>query len=147
MGRPKILMICLGNICRSPLAQGILQQKVSGITVDSAGTAGYHIGARPDSRSIEVAKKYGIEIQDQKARQFSVRDFDQFTHLFVMDQSNYQDVMALARDDNDRQKVQLILSDQQEVPDPYYTDKKGFENCYQLLNKACDRIAKSLENG
>jgi protein-tyrosine phosphatase len=140
-------MICLGNICRSPLAQGILQQKVSGIAVDSAGTAGYHIGARPDSRSIEVAKKYGIEIQDQKARQFSVRDFDQFTHLFVMDQSNYQDVMALARDDNDRQKVQLILSDQKEVPDPYYTDKKGFENCYQLLNKACDRIAKSLENG
>lgn len=141
-------MICLGNICRSPLAQGILEHKVkSDIRVDSAGTAGYHIGARPDSRSIEVANKYGIDIQDQKARQFSVRDFDQFTHLFVMDQSNYQNVIALARDENDRQKVQLILADDQEVPDPYYGGKSGFENCYQLLNTACNRIAESIKYG
>ena len=147
-----ILMICLGNICRSPLAEGILKDKtkeISNIFVDSAGTASYHVGNLPDVRSIEIADKHNINLRDQRARQFSVADFDNFDKIYVMDESNLRDVLSLARNNNDRKKVDLILNELENentnsVPDPYYGGENGFINVFNLLDKACDSIAKKL---
>ena len=146
----KILMVCLGNICRSPLAEGILKSKLPkhNFVVDSAGTSNYHVGELPDSRSIKVAKKYGIDITDQRGRQFEVSDFDEFDYIYVMDSSNYQNVIKLARNNEDKNKVELILNEIDSnlinVPDPYYGGNSGFENVFQLLNKACGRIYDRL---
>ena len=144
-----VLMVCLGNICRSPLAEGILKSKVNSkkIFVDSAGTSAWHIGKSPDPRSIEVAAKYGIDIALQKARQLIQEDFDKFDLIYVMDASNYQNVLKLARNKDDRSKVKMILnesypSEDKEVPDPYYGGALGFENVYQMLENACDSIVK-----
>ena len=146
-------MVCLGNICRSPLAEGILKHKLPkhNFVVDSAGTSNYHIGELPDVRSIEVAKKYGIDITYQRGRQFNVSDFDEFDIIYAMDTSNYDNIIALARDLNDKKKVELILNELDNelinVPDPYYGGTSGFENVFQLLNQACDRIySKALKN-
>lgn len=146
-----ILMVCLGNICRSPLAEGILKSKLpkDKFTIDSAGTAGYHVGKLPDSRSIAVSKTHNINISDQRGRQFKVSDFDTFDCIYVMDNSNYKNVVTLARDHNDVKKVKLILDELKtkknlEVPDPYYGGSQGFENVYQMLDKACDNIANQL---
>tara|TARA_B100001094_G_scaffold237881_1_gene233189 strand:- start:57 stop:500 length:444 start_codon:yes stop_codon:yes gene_type:complete len=146
MSKINILMVCLGNICRSPLAQGILESKIDPkkADVDSAGTAAYHIGKPPDQRSIEIAKKNGIIIQDQKARQFHKNDFSRFSKIYVMDQSNYKKVIALAETNQEKEKVQLILEDQNEVPDPYYAGEDGFKHCFDLLDNACDHILKSV---
>lgn len=147
----KILMVCLGNICRSPLAEGILQSKVSAdVKVDSAGTAAYHVGELPDSRSIAVAKKYGIDLTNQRARKFTVNDFDTFDLIYAMDESNYQDILTLARNTEEKLKVKLILNEvdlnsNQSVPDPYYGGNNGFENVYQLLDEACQIIANKIE--
>ena len=141
----KILMVCLGNICRSPLAQGILIKKVAKSTfVDSAGTAAYHIGNQPDPRSINVGKKNGVDISSFRARKFSQEDFRNFNHIYVMDKSNYNDVLSLAQLSEDHKKVKLILDYEQEVPDPYYGELAGFDHCYNLLDKACDQIVKEL---
>ena len=141
----KILMVCLGNICRSPLAQGILIKKVAKSTfVDSAGTAAYHIGNQPDPRSINVGKKNGIDISSFRARKFTQEDFRNFNHIYVMDKSNYNDVLSLAQLSEDHKKVKLILDYEQEVPDPYYGELSGFDHCYNLLDKACDQIVKEL---
>ena len=144
-------MVCLGNICRSPLAEGILKSKVntSKIFVDSAGTAAYHIGNLPDERSIEVAKKYGIDITNQKARKFTVKDFDTFDFIYAMDKSNYENILMLARNTNDKEKVQLILNEidadkNASVPDPYYGGNQGFEDVYKMLEQACERIENKL---
>jgi len=141
-------MVCLGNICRSPLAEGILQSKVhsDSIQVDSAGTAAYHVGELPDQRSIAVAKKYGIDLTKQRARKFSVKDFDTFDLIYAMDASNYQNILDLARNNEDEQKVKLILNEidsesNSDVPDPYYGENDGFENVYQMLDTACAIIA------
>ncbi|WBU89420.1 low molecular weight protein-tyrosine-phosphatase [Cellulophaga omnivescoria] len=148
----KILMVCLGNICRSPLAEGILKNKVNPNTVfvDSAGTAGYHIGNAPDPRSIAVANKYGIDISKQVCRKFTVEDFNNFTTIFVMDNSNYNNVIALAQSPEHKNKVKLLLNfgDTKitEVPDPYYGGDQGFENVYNLIDQACTNIAKTLKN-
>ncbi len=146
-----ILMVCLGNICRSPLAEGILRSKLpkDKFFIDSAGTAGYHIGELPDSRSISVAKMHDINILNQRGRQFKISDFDTFDYIYVMDNSNYNNVIALARNSNDIKKVKLILDELNtvsnlEVPDPYYGGDQGFENVYQMLNETCDTIAKKL---
>ena len=146
MKHVNILMVCLGNICRSPLAQGILESKVNckRVRVDSAGTAAYHTGNLPDPRSIAIANKYGISIQNQKARQFSKEDFNNFSKIFVMDQSNYENVIALAETQQEIDKVALILGAEREVPDPYYGGSEGFQHCYDLLDDACNRIQKSL---
>ncbi|MDG1039603.1 MAG: low molecular weight phosphotyrosine protein phosphatase [Polaribacter sp.] len=147
----KILMVCLGNICRSPLAEGILKSKVSeAIFIDSAGTAAYHVGNLPDVRSIEVALKHGIDISQQRARKFTEKDFDDFDLIYAMDQSNYQDIIALSRTKEDRQKAQLILNEintnaNQDVPDPYYGEDNGFENVYQMLDEACEVIASKIQ--
>lgn len=149
-----VLMVCLGNICRSPLAEGILRSKTQQLNleihIDSAGTSNYHIGQPPDKRSIANAKKHGIDISKLKARQFEIEDFDNFDFIFVMDTSNYSDVLALARNENDKQKVDLILNklnpNNQSVPDPYFGGEAGFEHVFQLLDNACERIVKSLKD-
>jgi protein-tyrosine phosphatase len=147
----KILMVCLGNICRSPLAEGILQSKVhpDTIQVDSAGTAAYHVGELPDSRSIEVARKYGIDLTNQRARKFTVKDFDTFDLIYAMDQSNQQNILALARNTNDKQKVRLLLNElypnsNSQVPDPYYGGADGFENVFKMIDEACTMIATKI---
>jgi len=141
----KILMVCLGNICRSPLAEGILKSKVDSnkIFVDSAGTGNYHIGHLPDSRSIEVARKNKIDISKQRCRQFQITDFDEFDCIYVMDTSNYQNIIILARNESDKNKVKLILNDES-VPDPYYGGDSGFENVFNLLDVACNKIVKEF---
>ncbi len=150
----KILMVCLGNICRSPLAEGILRNKIEkrGIAakVDSAGTAAYHVGEKPDRRSIEVAEKYGIDITYQRARQFEMADFKRFDRIYAMDRHNYEDLIAMARDPMERQKVEMILNvahpkEARSVPDPYYGGKDGFINVYKMLDEACEIIADGIE--
>ena len=144
-------MVCLGNICRSPLAEGILKSKINSqnIFVDSAGTGAYHVGNLPDPRSIEVAAKYGIDITDQRARAFSKKDFKTFDYIYAMDASNYNNILKLAETDQDRAKVQLILNEvnptlNAQVPDPYYGGENGFEHVFQLLDESCEIIAKKL---
>lgn len=146
-----ILMVCLGNICRSPLAHGILESKLPSdqFYVDSAGTANYHVGDSPDHRSISVAKQNGIDISNQRGRQFNVSDFDTFDYIFTMDDSNYQNIIALARNHNDTTKVKRILEVDESiqlthVPDPYYGDISDFENVFQILDNACDILSKRL---
>jgi len=147
----KILMVCLGNICRSPLAEGILQSKTSteSVFVDSAGTAAYHIGNKPDQRSINVAAKYGLDISHQRARKFSVKDFDKFDLIYAMDQSNYNNLLLLAKNDLDISKIKLILNEahpnqNRSVPDPYDGESSGFENVYSMLDEACECILNKL---
>lgn len=144
-------MVCLGNICRSPLAEGILESKLPEVyfQVDSAGTANYHIGGPPDFRSIAVAKRYGIDITNQRARQFKVSDFDTFDYIYAMDRSNFNNILKLARHKDDITKVRLILNELEEpslvnVPDPYYGGEPGFENVFRILNKACSVVANKL---
>ena len=148
----KVLMVCLGNICRSPLAEGILQSKVDDkkIIVDSAGTAGYHVGELPDKRSIEVARKYGIDLTNQRSRKFTPKDFITFDLIFAMDQDNYNQIVSLASTEKEKTKVHLILnesypSQNKEVPDPYYGGHQGFENVFKMLNKACESIQQKLQ--
>ena len=146
MKQVNILMVCLGNICRSPLAQGILESKIDAkkVWIDSAGTAAYHTGNPPDSRSIAIANKYGISIQNQKARPFIKKDFNIFSKIYVMDQSNYENVITLAETQQEIDKVEMILGADKEVPDPYYGGSEGFQYCYDLLDHACNRIQKSI---
>ncbi|WP_272148936.1 low molecular weight protein-tyrosine-phosphatase [Tenacibaculum aiptasiae] len=148
----KILMVCLGNICRSPLAEGILQSKLSSQSffVDSAGTAGYHVGELPDRRSIEVAKKYGIDITNQRSRKFVKSDFKDFDLIYAMDESNYNNIVSMTDDYNEIQKVKMILNElypneNRSVPDPYYGGDQGFENVYRMLDEACSIVASKLE--
>ncbi len=150
-------MVCLGNICRSPLADGLLRHKVQrdGIsaTVDSAGTANYHTGGPPDERMTATALQNGIDISMLRARQFGVSDFDSFDLIYVMDKSNYHNVTRLARGEEDVQKVKLILDELghsntiQEVPDPYYGGQAGFDHVFDLLDRATDVIIEKLEDG
>ncbi len=145
-------MVCLGNICRSPLAHGILESKTeqSKVMVDSAGTSDFHIGEAPDKRSIAVAKKNNIDITQQKARQFTRADFENFDYIYVMDTSNYQNVISLAKDENQKEKVHLILNElsplqNKEVPDPYYDGISGFDTVFEMLNESCNRIVSKLK--
>lgn len=143
----KILMVCLGNICRSPLAQGILEMKIKerGLSweVDSAGTSAYHLGEHPDVRSIAKAKEYDIDISDQQARQFVSADLEEFDLILVMDSSNYQNARAICADKNQQDKIKLILNyvypeQNMAVPDPYYDG--SFTLVYDLLNQAIDAV-------
>ena len=147
----KILMVCLGNICRSPLAEGILSAKLpkDKFTVDSAGTGSWHIGHAPDDRSIAVAKKNKVNISHQKGRQFRETDFDAFDYIYVMDNSNYENVVKLAKNQQQKEKVELILNElfpneKVDVPDPYFGLPNGFEIVYNMLDEVCGIIAKKL---
>ena len=148
----KLLMVCLGNICRSPLAEGIMQNKINAKKldwkVDSAGTGAWHVGELPDPRSIDVAKKYGIDITRQRGRQFKAADFDAFDYIFAMDASNYNNIIKLAKNDAQKQKVSMIMNwadpgMNQGVPDPYH-DNDGFENVYDMIDRACDSVVEKL---
>lgn len=144
-------MVCLGNICRSPLAEGILKSKLfrANVVIDSAGTGAYHINEKPDQRSINIAKINGIDITNQRARKFLVKDFDEFDIIYVMDNSNYRDVIKQARNEDDIKKVKMILNEvfpneNLDVPDPYTGGNFGFKNVYKMLDEACDIIAKKI---
>lgn len=146
----KILMVCLGNICRSPLAEGILAAKAQAKNldwqVDSAGTSGFHAGSKPDKRSIAEAKKHHIDISNQRSRQFRGWDFESYDLIYVMDSSNYQDVVSMAKTEEEKAKVILIMNElepglNRAVPDPYYGEY-GFENVYEMLDRACEVIVR-----
>jgi protein-tyrosine phosphatase len=138
----KILMVCLGNICRSPLAHGVLQQladdKGLGWTIDSAGTGGWHIGNPPDDRAIAIAKDHGIDISGQQAQQLGSGHFDRFDHIFAMDRANLRSLLTTAETADQRARIQLFLPDK-EVPDPYYDDDL-FEIVYQLIEARCEEL-------
>lgn len=143
----KILMVCLGNICRSPLAEGIMQHKIHekkiSWEVDSAGTSHWHVGDLPDRRSIATAKAHGIDITYQRSRQFIPADFEKFDLILAMDSANYTDILRLASTATEKDKVELILNylhpnENRAVPDPYY--EGGFEKVYQMLEKSCEKI-------
>ncbi len=145
-------MVCLGNICRSPMAEGILKHKAQAlgidIIVDSAGTSGWHEGEQPDERAQEEMCDQGLDISDQRSRPFVVEDFDRFDHILVMDISNRTNVLRLARNREDAEKVSLMLDHGNEVkgmsvPDPYYND--GFHHVYELLDLACEAFLKDLK--
>ncbi len=147
----KILMVCLGNICRSPLAEGLLASKLpkDQFIVDSAGTGHWHVGKQPDKRSIEVARKNGLDITAQRGKLFSKSDFDDFDYIYVMDSTNYNDVMRMAKTPGHQAKVKMILNElfpgeNVDVPDPYYGLANGFDNVYQMLDQACENIAAKL---
>ena len=146
----KILMVCLGNICRSPLAEGILRSKISEKhIVASAGTISFHEGSPPDKRSTKIAKEYGVDISHQRANYFTEKHLEDFDKIFCMDLKNLEDVLSKAKSEEQRNKVSLImeeagvLSDEKiEVPDPYYGDMSDFEKVYQMLDQACEAIAE-----
>lgn len=149
----KILFVCLGNICRSPLAEGILRKKFEELGLDgsvhSAGFEPYHEGQHPDPRSVATARKYNIDITNKVARLFSVEDFDDYDRIFVMDAMNHADVMRVARDEEDRRKVDYLLNlinvgSNDEVPDPYYGGADGFDRVYDMMNLACDQIIDDI---
>jgi len=146
----KIVMVCLGNICRSPVAEGILRHKLSNlgidsISTDSAGTSSYHIGEAPDRRMRATSLENGVNIDDLRARQFVPSDYDDFDIIYAMDSSNYNDIIAQARTEEEKSKVKLILNEinpgmNQAVPDPYYGGDDGFQHVFDLLDKATDVI-------
>ena len=144
-------MVCLGNICRSPLAEGILQAKAdaAGLNweVDSAGTAGYHIDEAPHELSQKVAKQNGVDISFQRGRKLRKEDFIAFDKIYVMDSENYNDARRIAGDYWKENKVDLILNEtypheNRSVPDPWYGGFDGFIEVYEMLDKACDKIIK-----
>lgn len=141
-------MVCLGNICRSPLAEGILSAKAKSKNlnweVDSAGTGGWHSGEMPDRRSIEIAKMNGIDITNQRARKVRSTDFEDFDYIFAMDTTNFKDLIKWTLDDAERAKIKLILNEiypneERSVPDPYWDDN-GFEKVFKMLDAACSKI-------
>lgn len=145
-------MVCLGNICRSPLAEGIMKHKLqqAGIDaqVDSAGLLNYHTGSMPDKRSVNTAGKHGIDITYQRARCITKSDIHQFDYILAMDKSNYDNLLEYA-DKGEESRIRLILDfaglGKKEVPDPYYGDASDFENVYHLLDDACQRIVDKLK--
>lgn len=146
----KILMVCLGNICRSPIAEGILRHKLrvmknEDVQTDSAGTSNFHVGEQPDARMRMTAVKNGMDISDLRARQFVQSDFDEFDLIYAMDNANKMDILKLARNDADRAKVKLILDEiypgeNREVPDPYYGGDEGFQEVFDMLDDATDQL-------
>ena len=145
-------MVCLGNICRSPLAEGILQHKVNlaGLDweVDSAGTAGYHIGEQPHVLSQKTALANGINISKQQCRQFTKEDMDYYDRIFVMDRNNYEEVKRISNDAWDETKVGLLLDElypgqEREVPDPWYGTEKDYHLVFEMIDKACSRIVET----
>lgn len=145
-----LLFVCLGNICRSPLADGIMRDLVRknnlNWKVDSAGTANYHVGEHPDKRAQKIAKKFGVDISNLVGRQFSVNDFDEFDIIFAMDAQNYQDILKVARNESDKSKVELFLNRLEPgmnrgVRDPWFDDAL-FEPVFKEIEATCRLIAQ-----
>ena len=143
-------MICLGNICRSPMAEGILRSKLpKNFTVASAGTSNYHDNQKPDKRAIEVCSKHGIDISTTKGRQFKPSDFNDFDLIYVMDHANYSDITYQAKNKVDKDKVRIITEEDPEnsldhISDPYYGEIEDFEKTYQQLDRICSAIAEKV---
>jgi len=155
MSTTKILMVCLGNICRSPLADGLLRSKVEkehlDVIVDSCGTSDYHIGEQPDERMMKTALNHNFDISNLRARQFTKQDFKDFDVIYVMDSSNYNNVVALADSDEDKEKVKFFLNElhplsNMAVPDPYFGGEQGFEDVFHLVDETTDIIIKNLKS-
>ena len=149
----KILMVCLGNICRSPLAEGILKSKLfpGKFIVESAGLVDFHVGELPDHRSIKVANENQLDITDQRARQFELSDFDSYDYIYAMDKQNYIRLLAMAKTEQNKSKVKMILDEvfpgeNLDVPDPYNDSVFAFRNVYKMLDEACDKIAEKIQN-
>ncbi|WP_297982392.1 low molecular weight protein-tyrosine-phosphatase [uncultured Chryseobacterium sp.] len=149
----KILMVCLGNICRSPLAEGIMKTKLpENFEVDSAGTISMHEGEHPDKRAIKTAAKHGVDISKQKSRPITAKDLENFHKIYCMDLSVFEDVISKAKNEQQRQKIKLFLEEAGntveniEVPDPYWGDMAEFESVYQLIDEASEKIAQKLQN-
>ena len=141
-------MVCLGNICRSPLAEGIMRHLVNeqnlGWEIASAGTGDWHVGCAPDKRGIAVAKEFGYDISAQRGRHFTSALFDEFDHILVMDKNNYKDVLRLAKNDEQRDKVQFFLADRGEVMDPYYHSHL-FEPVFKEVEARCKRLIEQFK--
>lgn len=151
----KILMVCLGNICRSPMAEGIMREKITKynlkVKVDSAGFESFHLNDTPDYRAIKVMSQHGIDISRHRMRLFQENDFQEFDRIYVMDQYNFQDVLSVSKSKEDSDKVDLILNvlepgKNRIVPDPYYGGVSGFEKVYDLLDQATEQIALEIKN-
>lgn len=144
-------MVCLGNICRSPLAEGIMKTKLpENFFVDSAGTISMHEGEHPDKRAVKTATNHGVDISKQKSRPIVSSDFETFDKIYCMDHRVYEDVILKTKNDEQRQKISLFLENaidrkNSEVPDPYWGDMNDFENVFQLLDKGCDAILNQLK--
>jgi len=145
-------MVSLGNICRSPLAEGILQAKGKHLKLKiySAGKSACHIGKQPDRRSIKIAKEHNIDLNNQRARQFSRSDFDEFDIIYAMDINNYAHLISLASSEKERIKIRMILNEinpnsYQSVQDPYYLGENGFQDTYNILEQSCDKIIQNIE--
>jgi protein-tyrosine phosphatase len=151
--KTRVLMVCLGNICRSPMAEGILRHKAKeqglDIETDSAGTSHWHEGEAPDRRAIQNLKERDIDISDLRARPFHHSDFQAFDYIFAMDSSNYEDILQLARDDEERSRVRMIMNlvdgnENVSVPDPYYGGEMQFQRVYDMLDEATDVFLKEI---
>lgn len=147
-------MVCLGNICRSPLAEGVMRDKIEkhklNATVDSCGMGGWHVGEAPDYRARQTALAHGIDISRHKGRKFSRNDFDNFDIIYGMDKENYEDILALARTEQERQKVNMLMDElypgqQRPIPDPYYGEMSDFENAWKMIDEACEAAARKLQ--
>ena len=150
-----VLFVCLGNICRSPLAEGIFRHQIEAadlthdVLVDSAGTGGWHEGDLPDRRSIAVAAKHGIDLSVQRARQIRARDFESFSLIIGMDKSNIQNLLRIAPSET-HDKIHLFstlaLGQEFDVPDPYYGGPDGFETVYHMLSEGCSSLAERMKS-
>ena len=140
MARLRVCVVCLGNICRSPLGEAVLRERAAAnglaLDIDSAGTGGWHVGERPDSRSIAAGARIGLDLTDQRARQLNTQDLEEFDWILAMDRSNLQNIQRLG---HGRARVELFLTDGGEVPDPYTGDDADFDAVVQMLIPAADR--------
>jgi low molecular weight protein-tyrosine phosphatase len=152
----KVLMVCLGNICRSPLAEGILQQKAfeAGLnwSVESAGTNGYHIGEAPHPLSQKVAKLHGIDISDQRARKFVAEDFESYDKSYALAEDVLDDIRRMAKNKYDPAKIDLLMNElfphkNLDVPDPWYGPEQGYYEVYRMLDRVCDSIIEKYAIG
>lgn len=149
-------MVCLGNICRSPMAEGVLQKKLKDnkldgqVEVDSCGFEACHLGEMPHPMSIRTAKKHGVSIENQRQRLFRVNDFDDFDKIYVMDGGNYRDVAYIARNEADMQKVDYLLNEvypnsNKIVPDPWGGTERDYKHAFNLIDHACEAIVSKLK--
>ncbi len=147
------MMVCLGNICRSPLAEGILQDKVKRRGLDweiaSSGTSGYHVGQLPDSRSMDIAERHGIDLSGQRSQRFVPGFFNEYDFILAMDTQNYEDLLSMCSSDKERNQVQLMMDygedpTVKDVPDPYYGGSDGFAEVYDLLDEATEGFLQAM---
>jgi protein-tyrosine phosphatase len=150
----RVLFVCLGNICRSPMAEGafrhVAKELNADVELDSCGTGDWHVGESPDQRMQETALSHGVDISDLRGRQFQIEDFDRFDRIYVMDKENKTNVLKLARNAHDEAKVKLMLNEiypneNRSVPDPYFGGQQGFEDVFEMLMAAAKKVVSELK--